>query len=99
MAHDPNDIAMTSSDVDLSVYQDAVGDGGANDWADYANTVSQWGTETTDGVLGQGARAPVSGSCGSGRVNLYHPSKRMTTPFVIASVVAILILIVVFFPE
>ena len=99
MAHDPNDIAMTSSDVDLSVYQDAVGDGGANDWADYANTVSQWGADTTDSVLSGEARTAGSVGCGSGRVNLYHPSKRMTTPFVIASVVAILILIVVFFPE
>jgi hypothetical protein len=97
--HDPNDIAMTSADVDLSVYQDAAGDGGANDWADYANTVSVWGADTTDSVLSDGVRTAGAPSCGTGTRSLYHPSKRMATPFVIASVVAILILIVVFFPE
>jgi hypothetical protein len=100
MAHDPNGIALTSEDVDLSVYQDAMGDGGAQDWQDYASTVQNWGSETTDGVLSSGPRVPRGGgACGTGTRSLYHPSKRMATPFVVASVVAILILIVVFFPE
>lgn len=98
MAHDPNGIALTSSDVDLSNYQEVFGDGGAGDLQDYASVVQNWGSETTDDVLSDGPVA-VSSGCSTAKQSLYHPSKRMATPFVIASVVAILILIVVFFPE
>jgi hypothetical protein len=97
--HDPNGIALTSEDVDLSVYQTAVGDGGAADLEDYASTVAMWGPDTVDSVLTDGVRTAGAVGSGSGRVQIYHQSKRMATPFVIASVVAILILIVVFFPE
>jgi hypothetical protein len=97
--HDPNGIALNASDVDLGVYQEAAGDGGASDLMDYGALVGQWGEET-GGVLAASPTSAPSGCPPSFRRRAaFHPSHQITLPFIVSAVVAALILIVVFFPR
>ncbi len=95
---DPNNIALTADDVDLGVYQDAMGDGGAGDLMDYASVVQNWGSDAGDAITATPAATRPACPPGTSRNPGFHPTHQIRAPFMVATIVAILILIVVFFP-
>lgn len=102
MARDPNGIAMQSVDPDLASQGDDLTDGGASDLMDFGTSVMQWGEDSTDALLSLGGtvspKAPSRPpkSCQPAR---FHASTRITTPFTVAAVVCVLILVVVLIPS
>jgi len=101
---DPNDIALQSVDPDLSSQGDDLTDGGAGDLMDYAASVGQWGADSTETLLadvsgGALALAPLRRPCGPRPQSIFHASTRITTPFTVAAVVAVLILVIVLIPS
>jgi hypothetical protein len=93
---DPNNIDLQSSDPDLGVPQAYV-PGGADDLEDYTATVGQWGPSVADALGSYPSEAAIrSRPCPS--QPFFHPSKRLTTPFTVAAVLGLLILIIVFIP-
>jgi hypothetical protein len=100
MAMDPNNIDLQSTDPDLSVDQQGVAqDNGVGDLEDYASAVTQWGEEIVDVVTG-GGPAPSTGRFTQPKqpAPTLHPAHRITTPFMVAALVTIVILVIVFIP-
>lgn len=98
MARDPNGIALQSVDPDLSVQYGV--DSGAGDLMDWASSVVQFGEDATEVLAsgGGGYSQPAPAPCAPRRRLAFHPAKRMTTPFTVAGVVAVLIIVIVLFP-
>lgn len=99
---DPNNIDLQSVDPDLSIDdQNPTEQSGVDDLQDYASAVQSWGSDIVEGVTG-GAPSPATGrfsSPASCTVPLFHQSHRITTPFIVAALLTVLILVIVFIPK
>lgn len=98
---DPYNIDLQSTDPDLEVSPDDAMHNGADDLMDYAASIGVYG-ETTVAVLTDdspavpGAASPKrAGGC---RRSPFHPSLRLTAPFAVAALVAVLIVVIVLIP-
>jgi hypothetical protein len=100
MARDPNGIALQSVDNDLSVDdQNPAMQGGFDQLADYADAVTEWGEEIVEEMGRGGAVASRFTSNPLRQPSFYHPQNRLNTPFVVAGLLTLVILILVFVPK
>jgi len=100
MAIDPNGIALQSVDPDLATDdQNPAMQGGIDGLLDYAEAVNRWGEDIADAFGTNPAVARPGRSAPSGGIPApyFHPAAtRTTTPFVVAMVLTIVILLIVF---
>jgi len=96
---DPNNIDLQSVDPDLQTDdQNPAQQGGVDDLLGYSDAVDRWGEDIVN-AFGTNMPAVARSSVSKAKAQPYfHPATRMTTPFVVAGVLVLVILLIVFMP-